>query len=104
MNFKLHLNKLSKKSINSLDKIAKIFLYALVYFYRSCLSLMMGGGCRFEPTCSQYAVDAIKTYPFHKALFYITKRLLNCRPGGPFGYDPLPNPKTNMIKSHRGCC
>ncbi|MBQ9266987.1 MAG: membrane protein insertion efficiency factor YidD [Clostridia bacterium] len=45
--------------------------------------------CRFEPTCSNYAIDAIKKYGSIKGSYLAIKRVLRCRPGGPAGYDPV---------------
>lgn len=45
--------------------------------------------CRFYPTCSNYAVEAIERYGCIKGLFMSFKRILKCRPFGSFGYDPV---------------
>lgn len=47
--------------------------------------------CRFTPTCSQYAKEAISKYGAWKGLKLAIKRLLRCRPFGKFGYDPVPD-------------
>lgn len=46
--------------------------------------------CRFIPTCSEYAKEAILTYGSIKGVFLTMKRILKCRPGGSYGYDPVP--------------
>ena len=46
--------------------------------------------CRFEPTCSAYASEAIAAHGFWKGWGYAARRLLRCRPGGGMGYDPVP--------------
>lgn len=58
--------------------------------YRTLGTTHLGGSCRFEPSCSAYAVEAISTHHTHRALWLITKRVCKCRPGGPYGYDPVP--------------
>jgi putative membrane protein insertion efficiency factor len=60
----------------------------LVLLYRATLGRFMGGHCRFHPTCSQYAIDAINKYGAWRGVWRAMKRIGRCRPGGPSGYDP----------------
>ena len=46
--------------------------------------------CRFTPTCSHYAVEAVSRHGARKGLALTARRLGRCRPGGPFGFDPVP--------------
>jgi putative membrane protein insertion efficiency factor len=46
--------------------------------------------CRFTPTCSQYAVEALERRGVRRGLALTLRRLARCRPGGPFGFDPVP--------------
>lgn len=62
----------------------------LVSFYRVIFSPIFGGACRFEPSCSVYAEEALKKLPFFKAVNLIFFRIIKCRPGGPYGLDPVP--------------
>lgn len=61
-----------------------------IYFYRYCISPLTPPSCRFTPTCSQYAVIAIKKHGVFKGGWLTLKRLSKCRPGGGHGYDPVP--------------
>lgn len=61
-----------------------------IKFYRLCISPLLPPSCRFTPTCSQYAIEAISKYGPFKGIFLAVKRLLRCRPGGGSGYDPVP--------------
>ncbi|MBQ5573357.1 MAG: membrane protein insertion efficiency factor YidD [Bacteroidaceae bacterium] len=61
-----------------------------IKFYRLCISPLLPPSCRFTPTCSQYAIEAISKYGPVKGMFLAVKRLLRCRPGGGSGYDPVP--------------
>ncbi|MBN13351.1 MAG: membrane protein insertion efficiency factor YidD [Opitutaceae bacterium] len=47
-------------------------------------------GCRYQPTCSQYAIECFREMPSRKALFYSLRRILRCHPWGGSGYDPVP--------------
>lgn len=62
----------------------------MILAYKALGSLFMGGYCRFEPSCSEYAVQALNTHTPLFALKLIFKRIINCRPGGGFGLDPVP--------------
>ncbi|MAV90746.1 MAG: membrane protein insertion efficiency factor YidD [Bdellovibrionaceae bacterium] len=68
------------------------FLFILVVsMYRSFLGPYFGGNCRFYPSCSQYALDVLKTENFFKAFYLIFKRLSRCHPlSGKSGFDPAP--------------
>lgn len=62
-----------------------------IYFYRMAISPLFPPTCRFTPTCSQYAIDAIKQHGSLKGLYLAIKRLLRCHPWGGSGYDPVPD-------------
>ncbi len=67
----------------------KILLF-LIKFYQTSISPYKGGACcRFVPTCSQYAMEAIEKYGAVKGGFLAVKRLLKCHPFHKGGYDPL---------------
>ena len=72
---------------SSLDSMTRL-LIQLVLFYRATLGRFMGGHCRFHPTCSQYAIDALQKYGTRKGGWRALKRIARCRPGGGSGYDP----------------
>lgn len=54
--------------------------------------LFWPGGCRFNPTCSAYGLEAIRQYGLAGGLMFLSKRLWRCRAGMAFGYDPLLSP------------
>lgn len=63
----------------------------LIKFYQVCISPLKGGPtCRFTPTCSQYALEAIRKYGPFKGGWLALKRILRCHPWGGSGYDPVP--------------
>jgi len=60
-------------------------------FYKAYLSLFVGGSCRFAPTCSMYAYEAVERFGVARGSWLALKRLLRCHPlSGRFGYDPVP--------------
>ncbi|HSU68540.1 MAG TPA: membrane protein insertion efficiency factor YidD [Tepidisphaeraceae bacterium] len=63
-------------------------LIQLVMLYRATLGLFLGGHCRFTPTCSQYAIDAINKYGPWRGAWKSIKRISRCHPWGGRGYDP----------------
>ncbi len=68
----------------------KKILLACIRFYRACLSPGKPSCCRFTPTCSQYALEAIEKYGACKGGYLALRRLLRCHPfSGRSGYDPV---------------
>ncbi len=71
-------------------KIVTWLLLLPIRFYRNCVSPFTPATCRFTPTCSEYAVEAITKYGPAKGLWLALKRLARCHPWGGSGYDPVP--------------
>lgn len=69
-----------------LKKIAILF----VKFYQAAISPLLPNSCRYTPTCSQYAIEAIDKYGAIKGSWMGLKRILRCHPRGGHGYDPVP--------------
>lgn len=61
-----------------------------IYFYRMAISPLLPPSCRFTPTCSRYAIDAIKMHGPFKGFYLACRRILRCHPWGGSGYDPVP--------------
>lgn len=63
-----------------------------VNLYQKCISPFIGGRavCRFIPTCSEYTKTAIEKYGLFHGTWMGIKRISRCRPGGGYGYDPVP--------------
>jgi putative membrane protein insertion efficiency factor len=61
-----------------------------IYFYKYCISPLTPVSCRYVPTCSEYAVQALKKYGPLKGSLLALKRILRCHPWGGSGYDPVP--------------
>lgn len=61
-----------------------------IRFYQQCISPLTPPACRFTPTCSQYAVEAIRKHGPFKGFWLAVKRISRCHPWGGSGYDPVP--------------
>ena len=70
--------------------LPKRLMLALIRFYRRQISPALPPSCRFTPTCSQYAVEAIEKYGALKGGYLAIRRILKCHPLHPGGYDPVP--------------
>lgn len=76
--------------MSGLIELPKKILLFLINFYRKYLSsLKMQPTCRFYPTCSQYAYEAVSKYGFLKGGWMAIKRICKCHPFHPGGYDPV---------------
>lgn len=64
-------------------------LLALLTFYQRCISPVLPSACKFYPTCSQYAREAVLLYGTRRGVWMALKRLLRCRPFARGGYDPV---------------
>ena len=68
-------------------------LIKLIKFYRFLISPLLGHSCRYLPTCSEYSIEALKTYGLFKGILLSLKRILTCHPikflGGGEGFDPV---------------
>ena len=67
------------------------FLLLPIRFYQYCLSPFIPSRCRYHPTCSEYAAQAITQHGTSKGGLLALKRLLRCHPWGRSGYDPVPD-------------
>lgn len=70
---------------------AQGFLMGLVRGYRLLLSPWIGSACRFEPTCSAYALEALSTHGAAAGSYLTLQRLVRCGPWCRGGHDPIPN-------------
>ena len=64
-------------------------LIKLIKIYKYLISPLIGPSCRYLPTCSEYSIEALKTYGFSKGLMLSFKRILSCHPWGNSGFDPV---------------
>ena len=82
-------------------KIITIILIKLIKFYKFLISPIIGHSCRYLPTCSEYSIEALKTFGLFKGLYLSLKRIFSCYPikflGGGEGCDPI-NKNTKVKK------
>ncbi len=81
-------------------KLLSSFLLLPIYFYRACISPLKPPSCRYVPTCSQYAIDAIRLHGPGLGLWLAVKRIARCNPWGGSGYDPVPSIIRYDIHTH----
>ncbi|MBR4594692.1 MAG: membrane protein insertion efficiency factor YidD [Bacteroidaceae bacterium] len=79
-----------KELFKILAKAIGWLLILPVRFYQKFISPLTPPSCRFTPTCSQYAIEAITKHGPIKGLWLAVRRVLRCHPGGGSGYDPVP--------------
>ena len=89
----LKTNKISRVKEFVL-KIPTNLAVLVIYFYRIVISPQLAGCCRFYPSCSEYGLIAFKRFGFIKGCYLTVRRIARCRPGGDYGYDPVPDKKS----------
>jgi len=82
----------------TLSQVVVFPFVALVRLYQIVLSPLLPNACRFEPTCSQYMVEALRTHGLFHGGWLGVRRILSCHPWGRSGYDPVP-PKNHRKHS-----
>jgi len=74
--------------MSRLRNVTVLLLIAGVWLYRLTLGPWLSGHCRHHPTCSQYAIDALRKYGPARGLWLAVRRIARCQPWGTRGYDP----------------
>lgn len=91
-----------KKILKSLIKVLafpfKILALMLIYLYKILISPLLPKSCIYQPTCSTYAVVAVKRFGIFKGIFLTFKRILKCNPKHKGGFDPVPDNIKGDIK------
>ena len=77
------------------NSLASRLLIAVIRVYQYAIGPLLGQRCRFHPTCSSYALSALKNHPFFYGCFLVFKRLLRCHPWTTGGFDPVPKSREN---------
>ena len=71
-------------------KVIAMAMRGLIRGYQYTLASLMGGQCRYHPSCSEYAIEAIETHGSFKGFWLGLRRIVRCNPWGGSGYDPVP--------------
>ena len=82
-----------KKACNGLNTMERVIARAMempVHFYRYAISPLLPPSCRYTPTCSQYAIEALRLHGPLRGSWLAIRRILSCHPWGGSGYDPVP--------------
>ena len=85
------LRKLAKQFSHLLIRSFSQLLIAPIRFYQRFISPLTPPSCRFTPTCSQYAIEALQKHGPIRGLYLAIRRILRCHPWGGSGYDPVPD-------------
>ena len=73
-----------------MSRLPARLLRGLVHVYRATLSPLLGPSCRFEPSCSAYALEALERHGARRGIWLSLRRVLRCHPFHPAGFDPVP--------------
>jgi putative membrane protein insertion efficiency factor len=76
--------------IKALGQLLAWPLMALVWLYRYTISPFLGNNCRFQPSCSQYTIEALREHGAFRGSWLAAKRIARCHPWGGSGHDPVP--------------
>jgi len=79
-----------KTLLHGLRKLVVWLLLLPIYFYKGAISPLTPPSCRFTPSCSTYAIEAIRRHGPLRGLYLAIRRILRCHPWGGSGYDPVP--------------
>ena len=85
---------------NFIKRVLSWILMIPVKLYQWLISPILPNSCRYDPTCSQYMIEALKIHGPVKGLWLGTRRISRCHPWGGFGYDPVP-PKKACNHDHK---
>ena len=76
--------------LRPLSEFLATILILPIRFYQKSISPLTPPSCRFTPTCSQYAIEALRKHGPFKGMYLAVRRILRCHPWGGSGYDPVP--------------
>ena len=78
-----------RQAVAALSKVSILMVVSLIRVYQYAISPLLGPRCRFYPSCSQYAIDAVRMHGMMRGSYLAIKRLCRCHPGCAGGHDPV---------------
>jgi len=85
--------------LKALGRLLAWPLLGLVALYRVAISPWLGANCRFEPSCSAYAMEALRVHGAFRGTWLALKRIGRCHPWGGAGYDPVPEKEHDPVEA-----
>ncbi|MDH3533940.1 MAG: membrane protein insertion efficiency factor YidD [Gammaproteobacteria bacterium] len=86
--------------LQALGRLLAWPLLGLVALYRLLISPWLGNNCRFEPSCSAYAMQALRIHGAFRGTWLAARRIARCHPWGGSGYDPVPEKEHDPVESN----
>ena len=90
--------------MTAITALGRGFLCCLIRTYQWVISPLFPGSCRFYPTCSSYAIEAITEHGVLRGLWLGVSRMLRCNPWGGAGFDPVPDHANSKEQARSGRC
>jgi putative membrane protein insertion efficiency factor len=91
-----------QQTSSALARVLRAFVLAPIVLYQKAISPALPRRCKYEPTCSRYAVDAIREYGILRGLVLAAWRVLRCNPWSDGGYDPVQAQRVFKIRALTG--
>ena len=92
---------MARKLLQSLISLPRMVVVGIFKVYKVAISPLLPASCRFVPTCSEYGITALQRFGLVKGLYLTVRRIIRCRPGGDYGYDPVPETWENKQERKR---
>lgn len=92
----------ASERVGTIERVARSVVIAPILVYRYVVSPAIPRRCKYEPTCSRYAVDAVREYGILKGLVLAGWRLLRCNPWSHGGYDPVEAQRVFRVSPQTG--
>jgi uncharacterized protein len=92
----------SQPTPSAFARTARAVVTAPIVVYQRAISPALPRRCKYEPTCSRYALDAIRSYGILRGVVLATWRVLRCNPWSDGGYDPVPAQRVFKVRARTG--